>query len=82
VGEAGLVGPGATKSHAASFSTGYRGPVGQRHCGMPAIPPDHQCARGGSILEAPCQQGGFFISGVEPISENRPIGGHIRHPRR
>jgi hypothetical protein len=73
VGEAALVGPGATKSHAAAFSAGYRGSIGQRHCRMAAVPPNHQSARRGSILEASCQQSRFFISGGKPISENRPV---------
>jgi hypothetical protein len=77
MGEAVLVASGATNSHAAAFSTGYRRSIGQRHCRMTAIPPDHQSARGGSILEAPCQQGRFFIPGVKSIAENGPVGSHI-----
>jgi hypothetical protein len=80
MGELGLVGPAATNAHAAAFTAGYRCSIRQRHRCMTAILPDHQSARGGSVFEAACQQGWFFIPGVEPIAENRPLGGHIRYP--
>lgn len=75
--ELGLVCPAATNSHAVAFTAGYRCSIRQRHRCMTAIPADHQSARGGSVFEAACQQGWFFIPGVEPIAENRPLGSHI-----
>ena len=79
MGELGLICPAATNAHAAAFTAGHRCSIRQRHRGVTTIPADHQSARGGSVLEAACQQGRFFIPGVEPIAESRPVGSDIRY---
>ena len=42
VGELPLVGTAATDAHAAAFTAGHRGAVGQRDGGVAAVPADHQ----------------------------------------
>ena len=81
MGELGLIGARATDSHTTGFTAGYRGAIGQRHRSVATTPADHQSAGRGSILEAPRQQGCFFVSGSEPIAENRSVSGGIGHPR-
>lgn len=79
--ELGLVGPAATDAHTAAFTAGHRCSIRQRHRRMTAVPADHQSAQGGSVLKAACQQRRFFIPGVEPTAESRPLNRDIRYQR-
>lgn len=82
VRESGLVGAGAAHVDAAALTAGHRCPVGQRHRGVATVPSDDQGVGRGPVLEPARQQRGFFVSGIESIPENWPIGCGIRDPGR
>ncbi len=82
MGESRLVGARPAHMHPAALAAGHRGPVGQRHGRMATVPTDHQGIGRRPIVEAPRQQRGFLVAGVEPVPIDRPVSRRIRYPGR
>lgn len=82
VSELCLVGATAADTDTAALTAGHGSAVRQGHSRVAAVPTDHHRVRGGAVLEAAGRQRGLFIAGIEPTSENRPIGCRICDPRR